>query len=72
MKKSQLNETQPIINEILSKLKAKHTHANVHIYGDVVDFYYGQHLQSIVEISYIELHEALLNKTIPNKITKLL
>lgn len=71
MKKSHLNETQHIIDEIVSKLKMKYTHASKHIYGDTVDFYYGSNLESRIEISYNELHDASLNKTLPTKVSKL-
>lgn len=72
MKKSHLNETQHIIDEIVSKLKMKHNHASKHIYGDTVDFYYGNNLQSRIEISYNELHDASLSKTLPSKVSKLI
>lgn len=72
MNKSKLNEVHTIVNEIESKLKTKFNHASKHIYGDTIDFYYGNNLENRVEISYNDLHQAILDKTYPSKLLKLI
>jgi hypothetical protein len=60
------------IDSIVNKLKVKHKHASRNRYADVVDFFYGPHLEEVVEISFTELEESLEAGTLPKKIKKLI
>jgi hypothetical protein len=60
------------IDSIVNKLKVKHKHASRNRYADVVDFFYGPHLEEVVEISFTELEESLEAGTLPKKINKLI
>lgn len=59
------------IDSIVNKLKTKHKHASRNRYADVVDFFYGPHLEGVVEISFAELEESLETGILPKKIKKL-
>lgn len=60
------------IDSIVNKLKVKHKHASRNRYSDVVDFFYGPHLEGVVEIPFTELKESLETGLLPKKIKKLL
>jgi hypothetical protein len=60
------------IDSIVNKLKVKHKHASRNRYADVVDFFYGSHLEGVVEITISDLEESLETGTLPKKIKKLI
>jgi len=60
------------IDSIVNKLKVKHKHASRNRYADVVDFFYGPHLELVVEITISDLEESLETGILPKKIKKLI
>jgi len=60
------------IDSIVNKLKVKHKHASRNRYADVVDFFYGPHLEGVVEIHITDLEESLETGTLPKKIKNLI
>jgi hypothetical protein len=60
------------IDSIVNKLKVKHKHASRNRYADVVDFFYGPHLEGVVEIPFTDLEESLETGLLPKKIKNLL
>ena len=60
------------IDSIVAKLRVKHHHAAANRYRDVVDFFYGKNLKSVIEVSYEDLSLSMNEQQLPKKILQLI